>query len=275
MPTRGSEAERMNICQVGTGAPPLVFIPGLQGRWEYARPTVDALARHFRVVTFSLCDEPSARAPFDPARGLDSYGDQVVHALDALGIRRAVICGLSFGGLVALNAVSRFPERASALVLASTPGPGWQMRPRHATYARWPWVFGPIFLAEAPFRARPELQAALPRLSDRSRFAWWLLRTGFAAPVSPSRMASRARFIATFDAAAAAARISAPTLVITGEPRLDHVVPVGGSSQYVNLVKGAEGVVLERTGHQGSLTRPSEFAALVHSFVTRLADAAA
>ena len=57
----------MTIIERGDG-PPLVLIPGLQGRWEYVRPTVDALSQYFRVLSFSLCDEPTAKAAFDPQR---------------------------------------------------------------------------------------------------------------------------------------------------------------------------------------------------------------
>src|SRR5438034_219494 len=39
----------MNIVDRGSG-PPLVLIPGLQGRWEYQHATVDALAETFRVL---------------------------------------------------------------------------------------------------------------------------------------------------------------------------------------------------------------------------------
>ena len=79
-------------------------------------------------------------------------------------------------------------------------------------------------------------------------------------------MAGRARMITTFDAAAACARISAPTLIVTGEPALDHVVSVADSVGYVSLIHGARGVVLERTGHLGSITRPGNFAAIVRDF---------
>ena len=44
------------IVDQGSG-PPIVLSPGLQGRWEWMRPAVDALAKHYRVITFSLCDE--------------------------------------------------------------------------------------------------------------------------------------------------------------------------------------------------------------------------
>ncbi len=41
------------VFEFGQG-PPLVLIPGIQGRWEYLRPAIDALSRTFRVLTFPL-----------------------------------------------------------------------------------------------------------------------------------------------------------------------------------------------------------------------------
>ena len=53
----------MEIIERGSGQP-LILIPGLQGRWEYLRPAVDALGVCFHVLTWSLADEPSAGAPW-------------------------------------------------------------------------------------------------------------------------------------------------------------------------------------------------------------------
>ena len=106
----------MQIIERGSGDP-VVLIPGLQGRWEYVRPAVDALGAYFRVLTFSLADEPSAGASFDRAPGIDGYARQVEAVMSDRGIDRAAICGVSFGGLVALRAVARTPARAGALVL--------------------------------------------------------------------------------------------------------------------------------------------------------------
>src|SRR5581483_4023134 len=122
---------------------PLVLIPGIQGRWEYMRPTVEALQRRFRVLTLSL-------------RGstLEEEVEAVARVLDEANVPRAVVCGVSFGGAVALKFAARHPERTRALVLASTPGPGWHLRPRHELYARRPMIFGPLFLMETPWRLR-------------------------------------------------------------------------------------------------------------------------
>ena len=62
-------------------------------------------------------------------------------------------------------------------------------------------------------------------------------------------------------------RVTAPTLIVTGEPALDRVVPVEGTAAYVELIRGATHVVLERTGHLGTITRPQAFADAVNEFV--------
>src|SRR5262245_29059993 len=170
------------IVQVGSG-PPLVLIPGIQGRWEYVRQTMEALARSFRVTTFALCGERTAGRPFDPARGFDNYVDQVADVLHSSQIERAVVCGISFGGLVALRFASAQPARTTALVLASTPGPGWHLRPRHERYARLPYLFGPLFLMESPWRLRDEILTAFPDRKAGRRFARTQLRTLVQAPV--------------------------------------------------------------------------------------------
>jgi pimeloyl-ACP methyl ester carboxylesterase len=229
-----------------------VLIPGLQGRWEFQRATVDALAASFRVITFSLSDDP----------------EQVLGALNRLGIERAVICGVSFGGLIAMRFAADHPERTEALVLVSAPGPDWHLRPRHELYARLPWLCGPLFLAEVPFRTHGELVAAIPVWLERWRFRFEQLVTLLGAPVSVSRMAARARLIGTLDRFGDCRRISAPTLVVSGEASLDHVVKPGGTAEYGRLIAGATTAVLSRTGHLGSVTRPREFAALVARFVS-------
>jgi pimeloyl-ACP methyl ester carboxylesterase len=79
-------------------------------------------------------------------------------------------------------------------------------------------------------------------------------------------MAARARLMGTIDWAAEGRTISTPTLVVTGDPDLDHVVPATGTSEYVGLIGGARYARLAHTGHLGCITRPQEFAAIVCAF---------
>ena len=256
----------MLIVDRGNG-PPLVLIPGLQGRWEYVGPAVDALSAYFRVLTFPLCDEPSSGLAFDAARGLDSYADQIRAILDRAGVSRAVICGISFGGLIATRFAAMHPTPTALLILVSTPPPGMPLKRRHQIYLRMPWILGPLLLAEAPWRLRPELRMAMPDATTRRRFSLRALATLVRAPLSLSRMAARARLLTRADVRGDCTRITTPALVITGEPGLDYVVPVEGSSEYMRLIPDAHHAIIERTGHLGSVTRPEAFAAIVRDFV--------
>ena len=258
----------MQIVERGHGAP-LVIVPGIQGRWEWTADAIEALAQDFRVLTFSLADEPTAQ--FErPRDGIDGFADQIEAALDARGIARTALCGISFGGVVALRFAARCPERVSALALVSAPGPDWHLKPRHAFFARHPMVFGPLFLLEAAGRLRFELGDVFATMTDRCRFVAAYAGTALRAPGSPARMAARALALAAHDRRADAAAVACPTLVMHGEPARDHVVDAGGTRAYAASIRGAETALLTGTGHLGFATRPREFARLLTRFFNQV-----
>ena len=262
----------MRLVEFGSG-PLLVLIPGIQGRWQYLGPAVDALASSFRVVTFPLCGEPDCDVRFDPALGFDNDARIILEAIDRHGFERAIICGISFGGLPAIRFAATHPERTAALVLVSTPGPQWRLRPRHEVYARKSWLFGPLFLVESPFRVFREIRAALPTWRARWEFVRWQLGTLARSPLSPARMAARAALIAGTDIVPDCARVRAATLLVTGERDLDRIVRVDATLAYLRLVAGARHATIENTGHLGSITRAALFASIVKEFVESLGDA--
>jgi 3-oxoadipate enol-lactonase len=243
--------------------PALVLVPGIPGPWQYVRPAVDALAASFHVLSFSLGSECSVES-------------DVIHLeqeLDRRRIGQAVVCGISFGGLVALRFAATRPNRTRALVLASVPGPGTKLKPRHRMYTRWPYVFGPLFVAETPIRLWREVKSALPTHSDRLRFYWSQVQAFLAAGVSLPQIARRACLIEDLDVGGDSNRVVAPTLVITGDPALDWVIPVNDTMGYMPLIHGARHVALEHTGHLGTLTQPAVFAEEVRRFTDGLRTA--
>ncbi len=252
----------MRLVSVG-GGPALVLVPGIQGRWEWMRPAVRALARHFRVVTYSLAGERASGFRLDPETDFDVHVDQLDCVFAAAGIERAVVCGVSFGGLIALRYAALRPERALRLVLASAPGPAW--RGDHHLAHRSLVGATTAFVAGAPRRLWPEISAA------RRGLAAWTAAALYAAsvarhPASPVRMARRVGCVRGHEFVRDAAEVHAPTLVITGDPALDRVVPVSDTRAYLGVIPRAVGVTLERTGHIGLVTRPEAFAALIRGF---------
>jgi len=249
----------------GSGTP-IVLIPGLQGRWEWMRPTVDALAKHHRVITFSLCDERTSPFPCDPEKAFENYVEQVDIALDRAGLDQAVIAGVSYGGLIAAEFAARRPERVTGLVLASALHPTWQPNPLQQRFLASPMLMSPAFVASAPRRMRREMAASFPTLASRLHFGVTYGLTVITALASPSKMARRIAW-ASAHHFADVRRVQAPALLVTGEPELDGVVPVDVTRRYLDELSSAEHVVLKRTGHNGLVTKPHEFAGMLGRFV--------
>lgn len=255
--TEGVGANKVVVRGAG---PPLILLPGIQGRWEWMEPAVRALSRHHRVLTFSLNDVGQGHA-------FDGWLTHIDRLMDEAGATLAPLVGVSFGGVIAVRYAATRPERVSRLVLVSPPGPRWRLDAQTAAHVRSPLLRFPLFAARAVGRLTPETCAALPGWTSRGAFA---LRHSFRtlrSPAHPTLMASWVREWQAADITADARHVAAPTLVITGEPGLDRVVPVASSLEYLRVIGGARHQVLERTGHLGLLLRPDEFAGMVTEFL--------
>ncbi|HUE86716.1 MAG TPA: alpha/beta hydrolase [Vicinamibacterales bacterium] len=260
----------MQIVDRGTGTP-VVLIPGIQGRWEWMAPAVDALARQCRVVTFSLCDEPSSGFPSDPARGVENYLDQLDLVFERTGLADAVVIGVSYSGPIAMEFTVRHPERVRALILVSALPPDWQPDARARFYLRAPLLFSPIFFIDAPVRAFREVRAALPRLGPRARFSAMQLGRAARYFLSPTRMATRIHWLRRFHFSDPSG-IRQPVMVITGEQGLDRVVAPALTHRYVDTISHARHAVIPCTGHLCLLTKPDEFTSLVCRFLNETSD---
>src|SRR5437667_7941450 len=51
---------------------------------------------------------------------MEQFADDVAGLMDALGMQRAVLCGLSMGGYVAFAFLRKYPQRVQGLILADT-----------------------------------------------------------------------------------------------------------------------------------------------------------
>ena len=87
------------------------------------------------------------------------------------------------------------------------------------------------------------------------------------APMLPGLMARRVQLQQQTALQPDCQRIVAPTLVVTGDETLDLVVPVASTKEYLQLIPGAQHVVMDRTGHLGLLTQPDRFAGILKEFL--------
>lgn len=253
------------IIQRGQG-PPIVLVPGIQGRCEWQLPTVPALATLGRTVTFSLCDEPGSGFAWTEAAGFENYLTQLDDVLRQAQVERPLLVGVSYGGLIAAEYAARTPQGIAGLVLASAPPPHWTLPARVQRYVRAPRLMTPAFLLGAPARLYPELRATFPATRDLLRFAVSHGLRVATAPASPLRMVRRLRWMR--EARFSTTRpIPVPALIVAGEPALEKVVPPQDTLRYLEWIPHARVATLARTGHSGTVSKADAFAALIADFM--------
>ena len=261
-------SQRGSLVDIGQG-PAIVLVPGAQGRWEWMADTVEALARHFRVLTFTLAGERTSGQAFDPRLGFDNFIVQLDRVFEAAALRDAIVCGVSYGGPVALRYAALRPERVRELVLVSAVGPAYRPDPRTRMYLRAPRLLAPVFVVRGVARTWREVARAIPsgrgRLAFVARYAVRVAR----APITPRLMRDRVRLLTELDTETAARSISAPTLIVTGDPGFDPVVRVESTLAYRDLLRNVQVARLEHTGHLGIVLHPDAFTSIVKDFVDR------
>ncbi len=200
---------------------------------------------------------------------------QLVALLDAMGLGRVVVGGVSMGGDLALELALRHPERIAALVcvapgglvartgnrlthtlawLGTRGGPGWM--DAIARVSR-PLVRGLVdrFVhdpATLPAEAVDEFVAEAHRPGGGVAYGLYN-----RACTGPTRM--------TNDKSRLVAGIGVPTLFLHGN--LDPIVPLSGSVAAAVAMPDAEVVVVADTGHWVQLERPAEFEVAVRGFL--------
>ena len=111
MPTVDVNGARLWYDEAGSGRVVLLLHGGLgdSGLWE---PVAPLLAERFRTIRTDLRFFGRSTGPAVSW----SWQDDVVGVLDALGVDRAALVGLSLGGKIALDVALAHPERLWAVV---------------------------------------------------------------------------------------------------------------------------------------------------------------
>ena len=86
------------------------------------RGVLPELGRHFRCIAPDMVGFGYSERPDKSEYGLDTWADQTLGVMDALGIEKAHLIGNSFGGGIALRLATRHPDRVDKMVLMGSMG---------------------------------------------------------------------------------------------------------------------------------------------------------
>ena len=240
--------------------------PGVSA-WANWRLAIPELAKQARVIAPDMVGFGFTDRPVKPRYDMDTWVNQAVGLLDALGIDKTDLVGNSFGGALALALTIRHPHRVRRLVLMGSVGVKFPITPGlDAAWGYTPSLDNMRKLLGVFAHDRRLVNDELAQLRYEAS-----IQPGFQESFSAMFPAPRQ---ASVDAMASdeadIGRIAQQTLVIHG--REDQVIPLSNSYRLAALIQRSQLHVYGQCGHWTQIEHAVRFARLVGDF---LAEAAA
>lgn len=237
-------------------APPLLLLNSVgadMSMWDGIIPLLDNTVRVLRMDTRGHGGSDVVERDFEIA---DLAAD-ALSVLDAAGVARATVCGLSLGGMVALHLAATAPGRVERVIACNT----------SAEVPAKPWLDRAAVVRQEGMAAI--VDAVIPRFFSE----------GFRASDPASLQSIRSRFLATspegyaacceaisrLDLIAKLPAIRCPALVVNGAGDI-ATPPSEHGDKIASAVRGARTVCLD-TGHLSAVEQPEAFARAVLTFM--------
>ncbi|GAB3908686.1 hypothetical protein GCM10029964_108850 [Kibdelosporangium lantanae] len=242
------------VAQRGTDGPAVVLLHAVCLDWRMWEPVLHELSGTRRVYAYDLRGHGHAMgAPV--ATSMDAYARDFVGVLDALGVERAHVVGLSFGGAVAQTIAVSDPSRVASLTLMGT------------TDAPAPELF--------EGRARAAETDGMASLVPSTLTRWFtpgaLAVNGWGVQYARERVlranpvdwAATWRAFGTLDVQGKVT--TSPTLVVAGS--LDEAGPPAAMRALASRIPGARFAEVPDAPHMMSLECPTRVARVLSDFI--------
>jgi pimeloyl-ACP methyl ester carboxylesterase len=266
MPTANSGGVDIAYTDSGGSGLPVLLLHAWPLKSEMWSAQVDALSGRFRFLAVDFRGFGSSGAPDDPgAYSMDTFAADAAAVLDAAGVERTVVCGLSMGGYVTFALLRRDPERVAGVVLADTRAeadPPERIEQRAAQQQQ---------VAAEGTHHLVETLVGGPLLSDttRNRKPDVVERVRSLADSPPAGYIGGLEALKTRpDSTPQLAAISVPALILVGEE--DALTPPATARSMHEHIGGSEMVVVPDAGHLSNLESPEVFTGALARFLQGL-----
>ena len=265
MPKVQANGLTLNYEQQGTGEP-LILIPYLSADNACYAFQVADYAKHFNCISVDLRGTGESDKPAG-AFSTELYADDIAALMQALGIERAHISGLSLGAAVGMWLAAKYPDKVATLSLHSpwsksdaylkTVVESWQVLakaldsvPELVIRGIFPWCFTPDLCSQ-----KEEYIQSLAAFV-RSR-----------PPMSVDGFMQQSDAVIAHDAEAQLPRITAPTQITFG--RHDQVTSLRFAEPLTSAIKNNEFVIFEDCSHAPIYENVAEFNQKTLAFLQR------
>jgi 2-succinyl-5-enolpyruvyl-6-hydroxy-3-cyclohexene-1-carboxylate synthase len=253
---------------VASGPPEIVALHGFTGDATTWRAVLDRLGPS--AVALDLPGHGGR--PAEPRPTLDRMVDDVLSQLDDLGVERAHLVGYSMGGRVAMALATQAPERVRSLVTIGA-YPGLEDQRERAARRDHDWALADR-LERDGLEAFLDFWLGLPIFASLGELGdTWLERSR-----EQRRRGSARAYAQTLRWSGTGTQQPMwSALTVLDRP---HLAMAGGlDEKYAAIVKqleartGAQGLIIESSGHAVHYERPDEVASAIETFVANVNDA--
>jgi 3-oxoadipate enol-lactonase len=247
---------RIGLLEQGSGdRTPIVFLHGVGSDKSVWRPQLDHFGTSRRAIAFDYPGYGESDLREHATR--DDYAAAILAAMDALGIAKAHVCGLSLGGVIAIALHAAAPERCASLIIADS----FAVHPQgEAIYERG------IAASHGGMRALAEARIGALLASEDEDVRADVIETMGRIDPAAYRIGAKAVWLADQRDRAAAIRV--PTLVIVGDE--DAITPPALSEELAAIIPGAKLQVMAGASHLANLDNPAQFNAVIDDFLSAI-----
>jgi pimeloyl-ACP methyl ester carboxylesterase len=274
------DGRKLEYRQLGNG-PVLVCHPGGPGFSSLYFSDLAGLWERYTLVMLNPRGTGGSDRPADSrAYQIDDYVDDVEALRDHLGLERLMLLGHSHGGTVAQAYAARHPARVRKLVLASTLARFASeheraMRAGMDQRSNQPWYPDALAALEAEQEGKFETDEEMSELVFRELplyFArYGAVEAGYLDTLKTEVLNADTlklfnnEIFNTFDLRDIHARISSPTLVITGSE--DFICGPVCADEIAAGIAGSKKVIVGDSGHMIFIEQPEAFHSEVADFL--------
>jgi 3-oxoadipate enol-lactonase len=255
-----NQGARIYWDEQGSGDP-ILLIMGLgypSYLWHRTRPT---LKERYRTIALDNRGSGQSDAPPGPY-SIALMASDAAAALDAAGVERAHVFGLSMGGMIAQEFALQYPARVRSLILGCTApgGPNAVRAEKRVTEILMGIGLGPEEHARAMRPYVYDSSTPLERIEEdlAIRRQWF---------PKPEAYKAQLQGIYAWEAYSRLQKIAAPTLVIHGET--DQLVPVGNGELIAARINGSQLVKLSHASHIFTTDQPEASRKAVMEFLSQ------
>ncbi len=249
--------------QAGDGDQAIIFLHGNYASSRWWLPQLKRIPECIHAYAPDLrgCGGRDGKTEFH--RSLDglSVNDLVSDLdqfIDALRIKRPILVGHSFGGVIATDYALSHPDDVRGLVLVATAPPdGIPLAAFAESYAFW-----------IKFATRTWMRHAFRRagLSDSEGLLEDLIDDSLSS--EPGQYSAFTMSLAHWNVESSLTQLKLPTLLVWG--RGDLVVPARVGRRYLEVLPNAKMVVIPGAGHSPMIERADKFASILKAFALPL-----